>query len=170
MYSITNFLAMLVIATTAFALQDQIHDSPLSRSRLRSNRHRAQAHEIVERQSVTGSTYVGCVQDGAARLLTGSKLITGTMTVDICTKNCDAQGYTYAGLEGASNMLCTKKNADILGTNECYVSLSATYLDMSLMSSVEILWTTILESPSQNQNVTIPVSETANKFAVGITR
>jgi len=103
---------MLVIATTAFALQDQTHDSPLSRSRLRSKRHRAQAHEIVERQTTTGSTYVGCVQDGAARALTGSQLNSGTMTVDICTKNCDAQGYTYAGLQGEFYYSSTKNEAD----------------------------------------------------------
>jgi len=96
-------MAMLVIATTALALQDQTHDSPLSRSRLRSNRHRAQAHEIVERQTTTGSTYVGCIQDGPARALTGSQLITGTMTVDTCIKNCDSKGYTYAGLQGESS-------------------------------------------------------------------
>jgi hypothetical protein len=112
MYSITNILAMLVIATTAFALQDQTHDSPLSRSRLRSNRHRAQVHEIVERQTTTGSTYVGCVQDGSARLLTGSQLNSGSMTVDICIKNCDSQGYMYAGLQGEFYYYCTKNDAD----------------------------------------------------------
>ena len=103
MFSIGNLLAMLVIATTAFASQDQTHD--LSRSRLRNSaRHRAQVHELVERQTPSGSTYLGCVQDGPDRLLTGSYAKLAAMTVESCIKTCSAQGYTYAGAESESTI------------------------------------------------------------------
>jgi hypothetical protein len=105
MYTITNLLAMLVIATTAFALQNQSHDSSHSRSRLRNVvRHRAHVNELVERQTNNGFTYLGCVTDGGDRLLTGSQLNSGSMTVDLCVKTCQNTGYVYAGLECESRL------------------------------------------------------------------
>lgn len=114
MYTITNFLAMLVIATSAFALSDQTQDSHLSRSRLRNiARHRAQAHSLVERQSATnGYVYAGCVTDGPARALTGSNTWTTSMTVDDCLTTCAAGGFTYAGLQSKSSPFHTGSGTD----------------------------------------------------------
>lgn len=120
---------MLVVATAAFALPDQSHDSALSRSRLRSNRHRAQAHELVERQAPSGSDYLGCVQDGPARLLTGTSITSNSMNVDTCIKSCSAQGYIYAGVESEFDNKTMESNADNPGSNQCYVSPRLSVLD-----------------------------------------
>jgi hypothetical protein len=99
--TLANLLAMLVIATTVFAIQDQTHDAPLSRSRLRNiARHRE--HALAERQINNGYAYAGCVTDGSARVLTGANTWAADMTVDDCVVRCSAGEYKYAGLQSES--------------------------------------------------------------------
>jgi hypothetical protein len=104
--TLSNFMAMLVIATSAFAFSNQNstsnHESLLSRSRLRNiARHRS--HALAERQVANGGfAYVGCVTYGPARVLTGGNTWAADMTVDDCVTRCDAGGFTYAGLQSES--------------------------------------------------------------------
>lgn len=111
--SLTNFLAMLVIATSALAFSNHTsnHES-LSRSRLRNiARHRS--HALAERQVATsGFAYVGCVTDGPARVLTGGNTWAADMTVEDCVLRCDAGGFTYAGLQSESLSWNASRKAD----------------------------------------------------------
>jgi len=111
--SLSNFLVMLVIATSALAFSNHTSNHELlSRSRLRNiARHRA--HALAERQVATGGfAYVGCVTDGPARVLTGDNTWTADMTVDDCILRCDAGGYTYAGLQSESLSWKASREAD----------------------------------------------------------
>jgi hypothetical protein len=44
-------------------------------------------------------TYIGCVQDGAARVLTGASYSSTSMTISACQSYCANAGYALAGLE-----------------------------------------------------------------------
>lgn len=59
------------------------------------------AEPPCEPGSYTPYTYVGCFEDdpNARSLDYNSGLDFGSMTVDICTAACKANGYHYAGLE-----------------------------------------------------------------------
>lgn len=53
-----------------------------------------------------GYKYVGCATDGSTRSLTGANTATSTMTVQSCVTYCKGLGYSYAGLEYASQCFC----------------------------------------------------------------
>ena len=53
-----------------------------------------------------GYKYVGCATDGSTRTLSGAYEANNNMTVEGCVEFCKASGYTYAGLEYASQCFC----------------------------------------------------------------
>jgi len=53
-----------------------------------------------------GYKYIGCGTDAATRTLSGASTSSGTMTVQSCITYCKGKGYSYAGLEYASQCYC----------------------------------------------------------------
>lgn len=60
-------------------------------------------------------TYQGCFVDGPARALTGSSLVSSSMTLESCTAKCASGGFTMAGLEYSTECYCGNSFVNSLG-------------------------------------------------------
>jgi len=61
--------------------------------------HRSRSlHRQVKRE-VPDWAYVGCVNDGSARALTGFQVNDSANTVDKCIATCAGRGFDYAGMQ-----------------------------------------------------------------------
>lgn len=62
-------------------------------------------HQNVARVPATWS-YQGCYTDEADRQLGGEKLVSNSMTPDVCISFCGSKGYEFAGVEYATECFC----------------------------------------------------------------
>lgn len=94
MMFLSQVVALLVFATSVSVSASALDEQHLRRSRLRADRHAT----LATRQS-TSFTYVGCVTDNTARLLTGSYTKDNSLTPAKCFTYC--ANYQYAAMESA---------------------------------------------------------------------